>query len=388
MKIHLWCPGVDGNSGGIEKYSNFLLGALRARFGDAAVTAFAKNDRPPPKTNLSRGTAFTCTGNVPERFRTAVFSALAASRALFSRPNLIISTHLNFSPLARWLSKRANIPYWVSLHGIEAWSLTREDRSRGLREANLLLPVSEFTRDVVSKQQGLSDERFKVLPNAFDPSAFYIGPKPDYLRKRYDLSAEQRVILTVGRLNSSEAYKGHDRILRVLREVRSQMPDVRYVIVGDGDDRSRLEQLANFEGVADSVIFAGRVSADELNDHYNLCDLFAMPSTGEGFGIVFLEALACGKPVLGGNKDGSRDALRDGELGVLIDPDSCAQLSSSITAILQKRFQHPLLYQPELLRQKVIEHFGYEVFKATLTGCLGEVFGPIAALQPAVSAYP
>lgn len=382
MKIHLWCPGIEPNSGGIEKYSSFLLKTLREQFGSGAISAFAKNDRL-NRVELRPEPAVTCTGNVPEKFRTAVFSTLTASHALFSRANLIISTHLNFSPLARWLSRRANIPYWVSLHGVEAWDLNREDRRRGLGDASLLLPVSGFTRDVVSREQGLPRERFRLLPNAFDPDSFRIGPKTEYLLRRYDLAADQPVILTVGRLSTAERYKGQDRILRILSGVREQIQnskgegrnsEIRYLIVGDGDDRPRLEGLAEELDVRDAVIFGGKIPIEELNDHYNLCDLFAMPSTGEGFGIVFLEALACGKPVLAGNKDASRDALLDGEIGVLVDPDNPAELRDAMVSILLKKHPHPLIYQPEVLRRRAIEHFGFEKFKATLSGYLDEFF--------------
>jgi glycosyltransferase involved in cell wall biosynthesis len=168
------------------------------------------------------------------------------------------------------------------LHGIEAWGLTDKNRRQGLAGANVLLPVSRYTRDVVGKEQAIALERFRILPNAFDPSVFRIGPKPGYLLKRYGLAPDQPVILTVGRLDAAERYKGQDRILRILSEIREQISEVRYLIVGDGNDRPRLRKLAEELGLTDSVIFAGKVPEGELNDHYNLCDLFAMPSTVKG----------------------------------------------------------------------------------------------------------
>jgi glycosyltransferase involved in cell wall biosynthesis len=114
------------------------------------------------------------------------------------------------------------------------------------------------------------------------------------------------------------------------------------------------------------VTLTGFVPDEELVDHYNLCDVFAMPSKGEGFGIVYLEALACGKPTLGGNKDGAIDALCQGELGILVDPDDPNAIAQSLIQILQGTHPHPILYQPEVLRQKVIETFGFERFKQTL----------------------
>jgi len=97
-----------------------------------------------------------------------------------------------------------------------------------------------------------------------------------------------------------------------------------------------------------------------------MCDVFAMPSRGEGFGIVYLEALACGKPTLGGNQDGAIDALCHGELGALIDPQDVDAIAQTLIQILQGTYPNPLMYQPEALRQKVIDTFGFVRFQHTL----------------------
>src|SRR5262249_12921035 len=108
-----------------------------------------------------------------------------------------------------------------------------------------------------------------------------------------------------------------------------------YLIVGDGDDRPRLEALATECGVAERVRFVGLVRAEELPDYFRLADVFVMPSTGEGFGIVFLEAMASGVPVIGGNQDGSLDALGDGILGTAVHPHNCEEIASAISAALK-----------------------------------------------------
>jgi len=118
------------------------------------------------------------------------------------------------------------------------------------------------------------------------------------------------------------------------------------------------------------VTLTGFVADDELCDHYNLCDVFAMPSKGEGFGIVYLEALACGKPTLGGNQDGAIDALCHGELGALVDPDDIGVIAQTLIQILQGTYPHLIMYQPEILRQKVIDAFGFERFKQTLANLI------------------
>jgi glycosyltransferase involved in cell wall biosynthesis len=154
--------------------------------------------------------------------------------------------------------------------------------------------------------------------------------------------------------------------LEALPQIRQAIPDVHYIIVGKGDDRPRLEQSIHQQQLQDCVTLAGFIPDSELCNYYNLCDVFAMPSKLEGFGIVYLEALACGKPTLGGNQDGAIDALCHGELGALVDPDDVGAITKTLIQILQGNYPNPLIYQPEDLRQKVIDTFGFERFKQTL----------------------
>jgi len=126
-------------------------------------------------------------------------------------------------------------------------------------------------------------------------------------------------------------------VIAALPKILERIPDVSYLVVGDGDDRQRLEELAQAIGVGHSIKFAGQVSHHELPDYFRLADVFVMPSTGEGFGIVLLEAAASGLPVIGGNRDGSVDALAEGAIGTLVDPDDAPQLVGAICNALNFR---------------------------------------------------
>jgi glycosyltransferase involved in cell wall biosynthesis len=165
-------------------------------------------------------------------------------------------------------------------------------------------------------------------------SSYFPREKRRDLVEKYALD-DKRVILTVGRISSSEGYKGHDRIIRALPEVIAQVPNAIYLIAGAGDDKQRLEQFAAERGLTGRVVFAGHVPDGELADYYALADLYTMPSTGEGFGIVFLEAAACGLPVVAGNADGSVDALAEGQIGCLVDPEAHGQVTSALIRALQ-----------------------------------------------------
>jgi glycosyltransferase involved in cell wall biosynthesis len=180
--------------------------------------------------------------------------------------------------------------------------------------------------------------------------------------KRYELRADQPVILTIARLASAERYKGYDQILRALPRIREQFPNVRYILGGRGPDRARIVSLIVQYQLEKTVILAGYIPEHELSAHYNLCDVFAMPSKGEGFGIVFLEALSCGKPVVAGNKDGSVDAVLNGKVGSLIDPDNPDETADAITQILSIRGSAEAIKEGRRVRRETVDAYGYPRF--------------------------
>jgi phosphatidylinositol alpha-1,6-mannosyltransferase len=378
--IHLWVPGCRPGDGGVQRFSYELLTALREGFPQAAIWVLSKNDRAgPPPVEPAPAFTFQGTGHLPERWRTLAYSLRLVWAAWRERPALIVTTHVNFSPLARLLQRWWGIPYVVVAHGIDVWDLPDGRVKQGIRAADRVLAVSRYTQGRLLKELGLPLEQVQVLPNTVRAGAFDLGPKPAALLTRYGLRAEQPVLLTVTRLAPAERYKGYDQVLAVVPALVQQIPDLHYVIVGKGGDRARVEALIQKAGMAAHVTLAGFVPDADLNDHYNLGDIFVMPSRREGFGIVFLEALACGKPVVAGNEDGSVDPLMDGELGVLINPQSLEELSAALLSILQHRHPLAILQDPTALRQKMLQQFGFPVFvekvKAALEPWLGRA-GP------------
>jgi glycosyltransferase involved in cell wall biosynthesis len=310
-------------------------------------------------------------------------------------PTIIISTHVNFAPVGRLVKRFANVSFAAIGHGIEVWTIQKASVRGGLRCADQLIAVSEFTRTRMAAAVGVNESRIEVLPNTFDVDRFQPGPKPASLLERYGLTAEQPVILTVARLAETEQYKGYDNVLLALPAVLHRFADARYVIVGDGPDRKRVERLSRELGVEKKVIMAGYVPNEELAGHYNLCDVFVMPSKGEGFGIVFLEALGCGKPVIAGNKDASAEAVLNGKLGMMVDPVDGGQIADAICRVLLERSQQSavsgqrsaekiaggsqqaggsgqqtenreLPFDGEMLRREVIAAYGFERFRERL----------------------
>jgi len=373
--IHIWAPDLFSTTGEIQAFSRYLIDAVRAGASSKYFRALIKNDLPdviPDKRALHNFNAY---GNWPLRLRSARFALGCMRHAWRERPGLIVSTHLNFGPLAMVARQSIGAPYILVAHGIDAWGITNASRKKALRKADLTLAVSNYTRDRLIQEVGLDAARVKILPNTFAAERFAIAPKPPQLLQRYGLRPDTPVILTVCRLADTECYKGYDQIIKAMPEIVRAVPEARYLLVGKGPDRPRIERLIAEAGVQDAVILAGFVPDEELAEHYNLCDIFAMPSRAEGFGIVYLEALACGKPVLAGNKDGSRDALGGGELGLLVDPDDTAEIAAEIIRVLRREHWRQEIFNPELLRRRVIELFGFEAFKHAVADLLGPFLG-------------
>lgn len=381
-RIHVWVPDYQSSHGGIQMFSQFFIRGLGDCLPDARLDIFSKNDVSYPSLARRAGrSTFYCAGWWPEPFRTLFFSSWIAARALARRPDLLVCGHLNFALPALLLRRLAAVPYVVIAYGIEAWEVSSPARRHALRTARQNWAISQFTRGKLAGQLNLDPHRVGLLPCCFPPEAFAPQPKPPHLLRRYGLAPDQPVILTIARLAGAERYKGYDQILQSLVELRRRLPRVRYVLGGRGHDRPRIERLARELGVAEHLILAGFIPDHELEDHYNLCDVFAMPSKGEGFGIVFLEAMACGKPVLAGNKDGSVDPVLNGQLGALVDPDDVPAIARELELILTRRHPLAILQQPEELRRRVIAAYGYPRFVTLLAGHLRELgFAPAVPL--------
>jgi phosphatidylinositol alpha-1,6-mannosyltransferase len=341
---------------------------LQTVLPEATIRVFTMHDHPATlPTKASLAFSYHTTGMVSPRLRTAAFAARTVQAGLWERPDLVITTHVNFTPIARILKQLAGIPYWGIAHGFEAWQVGKPQVRHGMAAADQILGVSRFTCDRICQSQSL--QNLGLLPNTFDASRFQVAPKPRHLLNRYGLEPDQPVILTVNRLAAGESFHSYDQILAALPAIRQAFPNVHYLVVGKGDDRPRLEKLIATSHLQDCVTLAGFIPDAELPDHYALCDVFAMPSQLEGFGIVYLEAMASGKPVLAG-LDGAQDALKQGEFGALVDPTDLNAIATTLTKILSGTYPNPLMYQPQALRSQVIEAFGQQAFQRTLAGYL------------------
>ena len=357
--IDLLIPELFAADGGIQRYSRNLIEALRLIHPHIPVRVFCCNDHPHhlPRNGWAGITWYPARAS---RCRLATSLLKAAHR---QRPQLLLSTHPNFAPL-QWLHHQlSGAPSWCSAHGIEVWKLRPGPKTWALARLQRLLPVSRFTAERLQQQLQRRCPPLGLLPNCFDPQRFSPGPRSPQLLQRYGLEPDQPVIVSLSRLSSADAYKRLDRLIEAMATLLPQWPNLRLLIAGDGDDRPRLQTIAEQLDVQSAVIFAGRIPDAELPDHLRLATVFALPSSGEGFGIVFLEALGCGRPVLAGNRDGSVDPLADGRLGLLVDPD--LPLAPPLASLLAGQGED-LWFQPQVLASAVGDAFGFDAFCRSL----------------------
>lgn len=361
--VHVWTPELFAPPGGIQTFSRTFLAALKQLLPADEIRVQLKNDLPEA---LPVGGRFAAYGHYSPHLRSACFAAGCLLRAYRERPRLVIAGHPNFGPLARLLKQSANIPNILLTYGIDAWHVRSPARRRALREADLILSISRHTRERLIETIGVAPHRVKLLAPTFCAKTFNLAGKPPKLLHKHQLDADTPVILTVCRLAEAERYKGYDQIIQALPQILRLVPRTRYLLVGSGPDRPRVKKLIADAGVGHAVTLVGAVPDDELAGYYNSCDIFAMPSKAEGFGIVYLEALACGKPVLAGDRDGARDALNDGELGLLVDADNVEQIAGEIIRVLRREHGHPNIFKPEYLNRRITELFGVARFQQTV----------------------
>lgn len=329
-KILILAPPLVG-LGGVQNYTRTLIAAFQEVLGADNVRAIAISAEPEARAD----------GNLrlPKRAK-ARFVASAVASALFWYPDLIVCAHVGIAPVARHVQKFTGIPYWVVLYGIEVWGQLPPSKQSALQAAQRLISITRFTLDATIARQALHEPRTLILPPALPKS------QPPSPRSEGEVSQNSRrpIVLTVGRISASERYKGHDVMLEAWSLVLRCVPEAQYWIVGDGDDRPRLQTLAQELGIASSVRFAGSVSTEELGVCYDNCRVFAMPARteldahpprGEGFGIVFLEAMVRSKPVVGPRFGAPAEFIRSGEHGLLVDAASEKEVAAALVELLE-----------------------------------------------------
>jgi phosphatidyl-myo-inositol dimannoside synthase len=355
LKVLVLAPPLQA-VGGIQNYVQTLFAALQNVLGENGVRIVAVSGEPQRRNDGS----FALGPFVKLRFLAA---ALAA--AISWSPDLIICAHIGVAPAGRIIQKLTGIPYWVILYGIEVWGELSPAKQKALRATQRLVSITRFTLNATVARHSLGDPRALILPPTL-PKEKTSSPETVHTSSA---DGQPPMVLTVGRVASSERYKGHDVMLEAWPSVLRRLPDAVYWIVGGGDDLARLEVKARELGIAASVRFPGPVSSEELAVCYHRCCVFAMPARteldartprGEGFGIVYLEAMAHGKPVVGPRMGAPAEFIRDGEHGLLVDPSSASEVSAALIELLGDPARARRM--GEAAKQFVTSEFSFESF--------------------------
>ncbi|MBW4484770.1 MAG: glycosyltransferase [Tildeniella torsiva UHER 1998/13D] len=340
--------------GGIQSYVKDVLAAYLEQPNPVPADVFLLRDGPDCLNPYDRS---------PLRFHYLASASPAVGRArlvaallkhlILHRPRQVVCGHVLLLPLVSTLCRWLRLPYTVMIYGKEVWEPLPNREQQALRQADWIWANSRYSRDRACAANGLDPDRAFMVPCAVDGDRFSPGPADPDLVEAYGL-ADCRVIMTVARLWSGDIYKGVDVTIRALPAIAAAVPTVKYLVIGRGDDQPRLAVLAEEMGMSDRVVFAGFVPTQDLVAHYRLADAYVMPSQ-EGFGIVYLEAMACGVPVLSGDQDGSADPLQDGRLGWRVphrDPQAVA------AACIEMLAGHDPRCQGAWLRQEALAAFG------------------------------
>lgn len=350
-------PDGFGGHGGIARFNQDLLTALSISPRVTDIVALPRHvvqDIGPLPAKLTFDVA-AAGGKLRYALRT--LELVCHDRAF----DLVVCTHINLQPLALLVAWLIGAPSVLVLHGVDAWTPPRSPiRRLAARRAARHVAVSGVTLQRFLAWAGAPGSRGDVLPCSVDLDRFTPGPPDPALVARYGL-AGRTPLLTLARLASSERYKGVDEVLEITAAIRREIPDFLYVVAGNGDDRERLEAKAKELGIADAVRFTGYVPEAEKRDLYRAARGFILAGRGEGFGIVLLEAMACGVPVIASALDGSREAVRAGALGIVVDPGDRDALTRAIIETLRR---------PAGSRPPGLDYFSFPSFAARVDDLL------------------
>lgn len=368
-----------GGRGGIALYNRHFLRAVCSYPGFSSCEAFPRSityELEEMPANLQFHTELAGSG--------VNFAKAVAARALVGpRPAIILCAHLHLLPFAETLAVRYGCPVLPLTYGVDAWTPTRHTSSNILaRRLKDFISIRKFTAARFREWTGNTRARFHYLPNCIDLGMYGPGPKRADLLQRYGLEG-RTVIMTVGRMQftPNEVRKGFDEVIGALPLIAEQVPDVSYLIMGDGDDRGRLEDMARSLGVADRVVFTGYVKEAEKSDHYRLADVVAMPGSNPRFDtypfrFAFLEPLACGIPVVGARlTDPSEVDDPDAkELIVQVDPSDPRDITRGIMTAMASRSGH---INPRL------KSFSFETFEESTHRILDAVLSGSGTVEVA-----
>ena len=325
--------------GGVTVVADLLWRVLQSRGHARLVTMFSHENRP---------------ATLPEK---VMFGLTMTASQVTGRTDWTLFSHLGLAQVQNALPAGVRRPYAVFLHGVEAWNALSATELRALTHADVRLSNSHYTAArVMAAHPGVG--RVDACPLALPPER----------RTRSVTAADawpglgSRAVLVVGRMSSGERYKGHDQLIDVWPRVVASVPDAQLVIAGGGDDSGRLREKAAASSAAAQMVFTGYVTDAQLASLYRQAAVFALPSRGEGFGLVYLEAMAQGLPCIGSIHDAATDVIVDHVTGRLVDQDHGTALADATIALLGDADLRQRLGEAGRMRERDV--FSFDRFAA------------------------
>ena len=351
--------------GGIEKvckiFSKSLIG-IQAQMAITKVFVMSMYDaNKDVQTKYLPQQSFVGANNNKVNFISkAIRQGIQSKVVVLSHINLLIVGYLIklFSP---------NTKLILIAHGIEVWNKPSFLRKKMLQQCDGIWCVSTFTKQKISLYVKNASNKVQVLNNCIDPFLIttYTIKSPQLLKK-FNFNSEDIILLTLSRLSSKELYKGYDHVLAVFNTLTKYFPTLKYLIVGkyDSIEKQRLDELIVKYGIEGKVVFSGYIPDEDIANHYGIADAYVMPSKKEGFGIVFIEAMYYGLPVIAGNIDGSVDALLNGKLGYLVNPDSELEIEKAIKYTLEN------IEASKPNKNLLLQYFSFDAYKKNVAQLL------------------
>lgn len=323
----------------------------------------ALNDKPGEHELSAADTPFFFRGFGRRKAQFVIHALHLAMR----KPQLIFAAHPNLASSALLVKTIARkVPTVVGAHGIEVWQPLPFIRRTAFRRADLIIVPSTYTLEKTVQAQGVPPSKMHKIPWPLDAEFLALSQSPANLPLPPSFP-QGTVVLSVGRWSSAERYKGADILIRAMAQLSSDFPELQLVLAGPGDDIGRLRNEVQDSGVAGRVHFFPSISRKELAGLYSRADIFALPSTGEGFGLVFLEAMAFGKAIVGANAGGVPDVLQHEREGLLVAPTV-----EAVSSALRRLLSDPL-YRKKLGmqgRERVRTEFSFAQFQTQLSGAI------------------
>ena len=359
MEILLLLTSVFGLTGGVHTFNRALIKAtddLASDFG-LDVTVFSLLDGEVP---LQTTADYMPSGHTRYRgFKGNKTEFAAATLLAGRRANRVVFGHVNLSSLACAIPKPIKS---MVVHGIDVWRRLPFLQKLGISQMRQILSVSEYTQKALVHFNGMPPVQFRLMPDTLDP--FY-SRMADRIRPAKELGLPRgHMMLAVTRLAITEDYKRIDLVIKAMPAILNDIPDAFCVVVGRGEDRPRLEKLAQDTSVADRVVFTGFVADELLPSYYDACDLFVLPSLKEGFGIVFLEAMFHAKACVGAIAGGIPEVVKDGETGLLAKPSSVDSFAQCAVRLLANAEERDAMGRRG--KERLEREFSYQKFRARL----------------------